>query len=721
MGLSAHKSKRSNERAMGTLEPDADLDDVDLNLPFPSRFRKEIALVVEKFRKEIRQEGVFLNIIKKVPAQQVCGWRARVVRPLKKDQTTRSQILDNPNEMFLEKIPNIDPFLSRNVTRFQDDFHHQILEKIDAFIEQAVVEDILIGTKPGNERKEAIQAVLNECLADSFEMFWAVLESLSRHPPEFNPKDPIDYLVTNEDIALAFIDTIREIKQTDRDKHQELRGKIKRKCMERESERVQVNNFRGATVNLSLKFFDTFARKCPNPNWNMEVFDELFEHFEEFCDTMSDEKQNGYPSAGVTSAWSSIHKVLTRFFPGLIICTSSGEYLSLLDEPEFCMLEANFEETTYQGKPVLDFTRRWAEKTEMQRAEASKPGPLGKRLSAWMGWTELESMSIPPPVAFLATVRRDGTRIPADRVKREMRQFYPDAMLMGDGAQDKLVHPDLDILMTSKPFGGGQKGMVWVRKGIQEQLRKALHKELRVKGTISLEDLSRVVAVLWCRQQERHLAHGFTDLLTTETLWNFSGEGTYIDTECEKIDQFFINDSLLAQHFKVDYSSDDECEGNPNPWKSARVLMIRQNPTSNLDINALNKEITSRGMQVDCFCPPALEGMDTIKDEFTKSFSVDHAKKCFAKLLEFQQENGRELLGSIVHPDVFNIRGERNPQITQELYVKQQEYLERATLQQRGLRILIMIGMTDCDIQKLLGVIKDSVEAVTVVPGTSIT
>lgn len=576
----------------------------------------------------------------------------------------------------------------RTVDEFRTGFRRELLACIDEIVATQILQKICDVEPSGDldRRKESLKKTLRKCLDESFTLFWVTLESLARTGIAFDHRDPIDFLQRNEDLALAFIEVVREHPE-----NEAIMDQIQAKCAERKRERPPVNYFRGSSVSGAPSLFTEFGHHCDEEEHRTLSFELIMERFNAFCAQLSGARQFGFPVPGTTEAWDKFMKTLIVNIYGkdhrtprtFTIANNYGALLELSDYIEIAEGDPS-EENPATGNLVI---------SDNLRAAIQSAGP-----------------DIVPTV-LVPSITRDARQIDVDRVQREIGQI-PDLIFTIDSAQDKYAHPDADVVFYSKLYGGSGQGLV----SMSRDLDPKIHRAFAVKSGLSLEQIARTVAILWCQQRPDHFSNRFQELLDTENIWRFSGKGQYLTKKAKQVRKFVEESSVLSQHFTVEFPEDEGNEATPNPWRSTRMIMFHKRPDSPIDISKVPGLMhDDHGWcQVDCIAPLKSPELQEIMELGEGDFLSSRVGPYLEALLEYQTiTHPKATTELLILPEIYNqidriISGETT--IDQDLFERQKAHLQECAQRQEGIRISINVQMISEDIERLLHLMESAAD-----------
>lgn len=560
-----------------------------------------------------------------------------------------------PSEADHTENPNV-------VSSMAGDFRGRLIKSLNRTVREEI--DAICGNhSPGEDRQIALRQLLTHCLDEGFEVFWGVLEVLDRSPLQVETADPIDFLQRNEDLFLAFVQTVQGHSSL-----QEWRLRIERSVVSRS---YFLNlSFKGASVPMERPLFKVFGQACGELRKQTYLF--LIAALDSIAAEATDGLQRAYLSSeGASNTWLSLINYL-RHRANVRVYSTTGAYLPMIPhdqrESENFVIVEDHDDTTLIAFLIAAIQARAGEDAR--------------------------------PIVFLPTVFRTGQRLDIPRIMQEVQAACPSPKVLFalDAAQDHYFYPDADIVIYSKRFGDSGMGMLMLREDLPPEMGLSDH--ACVKGGLNIEHLARMVAAWRCERQPVHVASRVQDLRRVASLWHFSGRGTYIDRQASAISQYFEQDSVLKAHFEVEFSSEPEdLPGNLHPWKSSRILVLRRRKSSNLDLLALNERLVALGIEVDCFSLGSLRSFRHLRNLAKDRYSPQKARKLFEAIFNFQNTtDSSQLLEMVSLPKVYN-----GGEPTRDLYLRQRAALKAAAERQTLFRVHIDVTHTEEDIHEFLG------------------
>lgn len=578
----------------------------------------------------------------------------------------------NPAKLLLESTlednDDLDPVIAMTRRGVRDSF----LGSLAKIVHERMAE-ICSLTEPGEKRREALKQELRECLAGSFELFWGTLEALVRDPLPLDPKRPLDYLATNEDLALAFIQTAQESPQIDN-----LNQRIGEQCSRHP--RRPINNFRGASIPNPIPLFEQFGLQCKEISGSHEhnVYGALMTALAELTQEATQDKQTAYFTPGARKAWLSVFDVLRKRYPSLRVYGTPHEYIAMLQDRNYCRVV----DGDLEGESDEDELK------------------ISQRLLEAMSGDTLREQ----PVVFLSSVRRTGKRIDVNRIMGEIRREFPNVIFVVDAAQDHYMYPDADIVLYSKRFGGTGTGLIMLKK---DSIPPEIQRAMTIQEGVNIQLLASTVAGLRSERQSVHFANRLQNLITTPGLWEFRGGGTYIDQQSSRIAQSIADDPYLSEHFEVEFSEEKPDVANPNLWKSSRVVTLRKKPHSSLDLEKLCQKIEQQdGLHLDWISPANEEEFKEIMALAGKPYTRDNCHHLCEMILDFQTTTKPTYFTEMIAlPEVFN----GAVPMSEDTFRRQIEYFTKSIERQSMIRLYIDLQMNSEDIDRLLSALSSAV------------
>lgn len=562
-------------------------------------------------------------------------------------------LLDTPSPDSLRVIED-DPTLRDARSGFHAELQHVFDEMVHASFQ-----DLRLITE---QRGVAIETWLAEHLHTSFELFWGVLESACRMPETVHPENLLEFLDFMEELALGFIHAFQN--------HPDclaLFQRISTYSLAKPS-RQDENVFLGASIPQVHELFEHFAEGCRRLHDERAVFSALAKELNRLAEDSSDGKQKGYPAATARTGWMMFFSFLKERFPQLKVHTTSHEYLPMiLNNTDFSIVHGKKEAGLITGF-LTDI------------AEAQRRGMTS--------------------VVFLASVRRLGERIDVNKIMEAIRQKYPDTIFIIDAAQDHLVYPDAHAVFYSKRFGATGTGMMMVAKSLGD----TIHAQCTLQHGLQLRDLATTVAAFRCERKRVHFASRLQALLYTPTLWNFTGKGSYIDEQCQKVACAVATDPNLSRHFTPAYYPDLVDAANPHPWRSSRTVALHLRENSSISLEEFARRLKDHHeIQIDWISPELLPDFEELRALATLPYSKEQCRLLCDRILTFQQRSRPTYITEMpALPEVFNRTASMNPS----LYRRQVQHLLTSIKRQNVIRLHLSIAKSPAAIDRCLAAVR---------------
>ncbi len=593
----------------------------------------------------------------------------------------------------------------------------------------------------GEERTKRYIKILRGVLEgkNGIKKFWELLETIigNEKRVKINPETPMSTLERNCELLLAFINAAREHNENNpKGKiYKYIKAKVIRKNPRYETKERQ-QDFTGAAIPQTVPAVDEFIKKCENHPRKIRLFDALIASLPTHARPFISEDQ-------------------------ILMITATGAKDTFM---QFCGVyldEANKQKKTIgvytTNKEYLPMLGRLESEPEIATIHKIKFNKESREKFIEDLIAQLKASTEDKIVVFISANNRFGEKMMDPkliaRIKNEMKAAEKEVEIWVDAAQSNTPFKEADAAFYSKRVGTiGSTAIVLgpkynqARKGEEEDKEDREDKEdkdstlftepFAFRSTYPIKELASICASLYI--QEQRIGNKLEDLITTPTLWNFTGEGKYIDIEAKRFKkELEKNRGKFGEHFGVAFECNEKEDQDTKTWRFAKIITLRKKPESPINLRNMQKELEDTGIMVDLFSISsrnhALKRIIKI-EKARKPDNETPAKRKLEKLLQqlqsYQDSHQSQLAMSLIAPGLEDFTEEKfdkeqvgkdgqieiplqnqqgttpQPTSAQDLYEKQLEYLEEVVNEHEFIRIFIDIKATPADMDNLVKTLK---------------